>query len=77
MNKSSDYQWIRTVLAKGTSSDKIAAYTILIQDNPVYNLKSIQDLVGMVKVSKKKECLTVIRKFFFLKPRVMFAIEID
>lgn len=60
-NKSSDYQWIKTVLSKGTASDKVAAYTVLIQDNPIYNLKTIQDLVGMVKVGKKNDCLIVIQ----------------
>lgn len=55
-------QWMRTMMAKGTVSDKIAAFTVTIQDNPVCNLEALRNLVGMVKVSKKKECIAVIGK---------------
>ncbi|XP_018569257.1 CCAAT/enhancer-binding protein zeta [Anoplophora glabripennis] len=55
-----NYQWMKTVMAKGTISDKIAAHTVSIQDNPLCNLETIRNLVGMVKVGKKKECTTVI-----------------
>ncbi|KAJ8976913.1 hypothetical protein NQ317_014085 [Molorchus minor] len=55
-----NYQWMKTVMTKGTISDKIAAHTLSIQDNPVCNLERIRNLVGMVKVGKKKECTAVI-----------------
>ncbi|XP_056642195.1 CCAAT/enhancer-binding protein zeta [Diorhabda sublineata] len=55
----SNYQWMKTVMSKGTLSDKIAAHTVMIQDNPVANLETIRNLVGMVKVGKKKECTSV------------------
>ncbi|XP_050506549.1 CCAAT/enhancer-binding protein zeta [Diabrotica virgifera virgifera] len=55
----SDFQWMKTVMSKGTLSDKIAAHTVMIQDNPVACLDTIRNLVGMVKVGKKKECTTV------------------
>ncbi|XP_065161125.1 CCAAT/enhancer-binding protein zeta-like [Atheta coriaria] len=55
-----DYRWMKTVMSKGTVSDKIAAYTILIQDSPVFNLETIRNAIGMVKVGKKKECVAVI-----------------
>lgn len=57
-----DYRWMKTVMSKGTVSDKIAAYTILIQDSPVFNLETIRNAIGMVKVGKKKECVAVIGK---------------
>lgn len=53
---------MKTVLSKGTISDKIAANVVTIQDNPVCNLENIRNLVGMVKVGKKKECTAVIGK---------------
>lgn len=53
---------MKTIMAKGTVSDKIAAFTVIIQENPVCNLEALRNLVGMVKVSKKKECVTVIGK---------------
>lgn len=47
---------------KGTVSDKIAAHTVSIQDNPVCNLETLRNLVNMVKVGKKKECFSVMGK---------------
>lgn len=55
----SNFQWMKTVMTKGTLSDKIAAHTVMIQDNPVASLDTIRNLVGMVKVGKKKECTSV------------------
>lgn len=57
---SSNIQWMKTMMSKGTISDKVAAFTVTIQDNPVCNLEPLRNLVGMVKVSKKKECTAVI-----------------
>ncbi|CAG9822378.1 unnamed protein product [Phaedon cochleariae] len=54
-----DYQWMKTVMTKGTVSDKIAAHTVLIQENPICNLETIRNMIGMVKVGKKKECVKV------------------
>lgn len=58
----SDYRWMKTATQKGTSSDKVAASTVLIQDNPIANLELLRNLVSMVKVSKKKECIILIGK---------------
>jgi ribosome biogenesis protein MAK21 len=55
-----NYQWMKTVMSKGTVSDKIAAFTVFIQDNPVCSLDTLHNLVNMVKVGKKKECIMVI-----------------
>lgn len=56
---------MKTVMAKGAVSDKIAAYTVMIQDDPVCNLSTIHNLISMVKVGKKKECLTVMGNYCF------------
>lgn len=56
----SNFKWMQTVMLKGTVSDKIAANTVTIQDNPICNLENIRNLVGMVKVGKKKECVVAI-----------------
>lgn len=53
---------MKTVMSKGTLSDKIAAHTVMIQDNPIANLDTIRNLVNMVKVGKKKECTSVMGK---------------
>lgn len=52
-------------MSKGTASDKVAAHTVAIQDNPICGLDLLQSLVNMVKVGKKKECILVIGKRIF------------
>ncbi|PNF43787.1 hypothetical protein B7P43_G09744 [Cryptotermes secundus] len=56
----SDYNWIRTIMNKGTVADRVAAHTIAIQDSPIHTLSLLQNLVSMVKVIKKKECTMVL-----------------
>lgn len=62
----SNYKWLKTLTSKGTVSDKIAACTILIQDNPIYSLDILKHLINMVKVGKKKECIQVMGKISIL-----------
>ncbi|KAL4704681.1 hypothetical protein ACJJTC_016625 [Scirpophaga incertulas] len=57
---SSDQQWARTLLNKGAIADRVAAATILIQDNPLYNLTALRNLVNSVKPAKKKDGIIVI-----------------
>nr|XP_042899452.1 CCAAT/enhancer-binding protein zeta isoform X2 [Parasteatoda tepidariorum] len=52
-----DFVWIKKILKAGTLSDKISAHTLLIQDCPVYNLNSLEVLIGMVNTKGKRECL--------------------
>ncbi|XP_059047911.1 CCAAT/enhancer-binding protein zeta [Achroia grisella] len=57
---SSDYQWARTLLNKGAIGDRVAAATILIQDNPLYNMTALRNLVNSVKPAKKKDGIIII-----------------
>ncbi|KAM3968936.1 LOW QUALITY PROTEIN: nucleolar complex protein 1 [Aphomia sociella] len=57
---SSDHQWARTLLNKGAIGDRVAAATILIQDNPVYNLTALRNLINSVKPAKKKDGIIII-----------------
>ncbi|XP_013178634.1 PREDICTED: CCAAT/enhancer-binding protein zeta [Papilio xuthus] len=57
---SSDQQWARTLLNKGAIGDRVAAATILIQDNPIYNLTALRNLVNNVKPAKKKDGIVII-----------------
>ncbi|XP_046401294.1 CCAAT/enhancer-binding protein zeta [Ischnura elegans] len=56
----SDYKWITTIMSKGTNADKIASYTVSIQDYPMQSLPILHNLVGMIKMGKRKDCFTVI-----------------
>lgn len=57
---SSDHQWAKTLLNKGAIGDRVAAATLLIQDNPVYNLTALRNLINNVKPAKKKDGIVII-----------------
>lgn len=59
-SKDSELAWLKTALTKGTSSDKIAASIVLIQNNPKYNLSRLVSLVSQVKASKHSQTLMLI-----------------
>ncbi|XP_043284070.1 CCAAT/enhancer-binding protein zeta [Venturia canescens] len=59
-SKDSELAWLKTALTKGTSSDKIAASIVLIQNNPKYNLSRLVSLVSQVKASKHSQSLMLI-----------------
>jgi len=45
------------LMKTGTLPDKMAAFTVRIQESPVHNLYALQQLVGMVKIQGKQQCL--------------------
>lgn len=55
-----EQQWARTLLHKGAIGDRVAAATILIQENPVHNLPALRNLINNVKPAKKKDGLVII-----------------
>ncbi|XP_035451249.2 CCAAT/enhancer-binding protein zeta [Spodoptera frugiperda] len=57
---SSDHQWAKTLLNKGAIGDRVAAATILIQDNPIYNLTALRNMINNVKPAKKKDGIIII-----------------
>lgn len=59
-NKSNQAQWMKTVVSKGTLTDRMAALTLLIQDSPVQSLSYLDVLVNMSKKKEKRESLTAI-----------------
>ncbi|KAJ8687434.1 hypothetical protein QAD02_023228 [Eretmocerus hayati] len=48
----SDYSWLKTAFSKGTTSDKVAAGIVLVQNSPKHNLNHLSSLVSQVKVAK-------------------------
>ena len=55
-SRNSEYTWLKTALSQGTSSDKVAACVILIQDSPKHNLARLTSLVGQVRAAKQNQC---------------------
>nr|XP_014287480.1 CCAAT/enhancer-binding protein zeta isoform X2 [Halyomorpha halys] len=54
-----DSNWLKTMITKGTTKDKIAAHVISIQNAPMFNLSILHGLISMVKASKKHDCSSV------------------
>ncbi|KAG7212194.1 hypothetical protein KM043_012534 [Ampulex compressa] len=59
-SRDSETAWLKTALAQGTTSDKIAAGIVLVQDNPKYNLARLTALVNQVRAAKQNQCSMVI-----------------
>lgn len=68
--------WITEIAKQGTYSDKIAALTIKIQEDPLHNVNAIQNLVSMVKIGKKQQCSLVIDSLTELFTRVLLKTEL-
>lgn len=56
----SETKWLKTALQRGTSSDKMAASIVLVQDNPKYNLGRLMSLVSQVRSAKHNQCSMII-----------------
>lgn len=56
----SETKWLKTALQRGTTSDKIAASIVLVQDNPKYNLGRLVSLVSQVRGAKHNQCGMII-----------------
>ncbi|XP_016906164.1 CCAAT/enhancer-binding protein zeta [Apis cerana] len=57
----SETAWLKTALTQGTTSDKIAAAIVLVQDNPKYNLNRLTMLINQVRVVKHHQCNMIIK----------------
>lgn len=59
-DRSSDAKWLRTVLASGTLSDKVAALIMLSQESPIHSLKTLDALMNMSRKKARREALIAI-----------------
>jgi ribosome biogenesis protein MAK21 len=51
---STDSKWLSLVRTSGTAADKIAAATVLAQEDPVANLKSLEHLLALLEKARVK-----------------------
>lgn len=66
-SRNSDYSWLKTALSKGTTSDRVAAGIVLIQNSPKHNLNHLTTLISQVKVAKHNQSgmiITALRDLF-------------
>jgi len=50
-------QWLSTVLKSGVLTDKLSAYAVLLQENPVQNLSALESLISMVNLKSRRPCM--------------------
>jgi CBF/Mak21 family len=54
-SSSSQANWMKTVLVSGTSSDKLAAYTLLIADSPMLSISYLDSLLSIARHKSRRE----------------------
>lgn len=55
----SQENWLKTAVSKGTSKDRANAGALLVESDPISNLSTLNSLIGQCKAANK-ECLEVI-----------------
>lgn len=61
-SKDSDTRWLMTARRSGTSSDKVAAMTVMLQDNPMLNLRTLDALIGRVGIPSRLSWISVVSR---------------
>ncbi|KZC14631.1 CCAAT/enhancer-binding protein zeta [Dufourea novaeangliae] len=60
-SRNSEASWLKTALTQGTTSDKVAAAIVLVQDNPKHNLSRLTMIINQVRIAKHNQCVMVIQ----------------
>ncbi|ORY75459.1 CBF/Mak21 family-domain-containing protein [Protomyces lactucae-debilis] len=58
--KSSDRQFLSTIMRSGTLTDRISAITLVIQESPLHAVKSMDTLLAMCKKKSRNEAVSSI-----------------
>ncbi|KAL4809577.1 CBF/Mak21 family-domain-containing protein [Aspergillus unguis] len=58
---SSSYKFYSTIMTTGTLSDKISALTLAVQESPLHNTKSLENLVALGKKRSRAQAVDVLR----------------
>ncbi|KAE8376294.1 CBF/Mak21 family-domain-containing protein [Aspergillus bertholletiae] len=58
---SSSHKFYTTIMSTGTLSDKISALTLAIQESPVHNTKSLENLISLGKKRSRAQAVEVLR----------------
>lgn len=54
-SNNADDRWMRTVVSSGTTADKVAAMTLMVQEAPILRLRLIDQLISMASRKSKRE----------------------
>ncbi|KAL4886582.1 CBF/Mak21 family-domain-containing protein [Aspergillus karnatakaensis] len=58
---SSSYKFYSTIMTTGTLSDKTSALTLAVQESPLHNTKSLENLVALGKKRSRAQAVEVLR----------------
>lgn len=58
---SSSYKFYSSIMSTGTLSDKISALTLAVQESPLHNTKSLENLVSLGKKRSRAQAVDVLR----------------
>ncbi|KAI9371395.1 CBF/Mak21 family-domain-containing protein [Aspergillus egyptiacus] len=58
---SSSYKFYSTIMTTGTLSDKISALTLAVQESPLHNTKSLENLISLGKKRSRAQAVDVLR----------------
>ncbi|KAJ2742504.1 RNA-binding ribosome biosynthesis protein mak21 [Coemansia sp. BCRC 34301] len=56
----SDRSFVSNILSSGTLSDRVSALTLIVQESPVHNTKSLGQLMAMVQKKNRREALMAV-----------------
>ncbi|KAG0643651.1 CBF/Mak21 family-domain-containing protein [Tuber brumale] len=58
LTKSSDRQFLSTIMTSGTLSDKISALTLICQESPLHTIKSLETLLGLARKKSRSQVVS-------------------
>ncbi|CUS13141.1 unnamed protein product [Tuber aestivum] len=58
LTKSSDRQFLSTIMTSGTLSDKISALTLICQESPLHTMKSLETLLGLARKKSRSQAIS-------------------
>ncbi|KAJ2729524.1 RNA-binding ribosome biosynthesis protein mak21 [Coemansia sp. BCRC 34962] len=56
----SDRSFVSNILSSGTLSDRVSALTLIVQESPVHNVRSLGQLMAMVQKKNRREALMAV-----------------
>ncbi|KAJ2708337.1 RNA-binding ribosome biosynthesis protein mak21, partial [Coemansia spiralis] len=55
-----DKSFVSNILSSGTLTDRVSALTLIVQESPVHNLRSLRQLMQMVQKKNRREALLAV-----------------
>ncbi|OTB03040.1 hypothetical protein M426DRAFT_322062 [Hypoxylon sp. CI-4A] len=60
LSKSSSHKFMSTIMSSGTMSDKVSALTLAIQESPIHNIKTLENLIGLSAKRSRGQALAAL-----------------